>query len=84
MELGGAVGEQKQYGGCDILWLRELARGEFLETTTAPHYAGSFEYGARAGHGWNPLGRVRMLEEMAAHVAANAPRDDAPGRVKRE
>jgi hypothetical protein len=46
---------------------------EFLEQTSNPHYAGSFEYGARAGHGWNPLGRVRMLREMAEHIAGNTP-----------
>lgn len=46
---------------------------ELLEGTSSPHYGGSFEYGDRAGHGWNPLGLAGMLREMAEHIRANAP-----------
>ena len=52
---------------------------EYLEQTSEPYYSGSFEYGDRAGHGWNPLGRVNMLREMAAHVSVHAPAGEGPG-----
>ena len=52
---------------------------EYLEQTSEPYYSGSFEYGDRAGHGWNPLGQVNMLREMAEHVSVRAPAGEGPG-----
>lgn len=46
---------------------------QFLEGTTDPYYAGSFEYGDTAGHGWNPLGRIGLLRVMADHIRENTP-----------
>ncbi len=47
---------------------------EFLESTDNPYYAGSFRYGRPAkGHGWSPITNSELLQEMARHIAANAP-----------
>ena len=59
---------------------------EFLETTTAPHYAGVVEYGDRAEHCWNgahelpnAISRLRYhtlyVDRMMARIAATAPAD---------
>jgi hypothetical protein len=50
---------------------------EFLESTTSPAYGGSFQWGARGGHGWSPFqGRNAQLKAMAEHIAKNAPAGD--------
>ncbi|MFC1563746.1 alpha/beta hydrolase-fold protein [candidate division KSB1 bacterium] len=46
---------------------------EYLEKTVNPYYGGYFKYGPRGGHGWNPLGRINMMKEMAEHITENAP-----------
>ena len=46
---------------------------EFLESTRDPYYAGSFTYGARGGHGWNPYNGAQLLRIMAEHITENAP-----------
>jgi len=50
---------------------------DFLESTKAPHYGGSFTYGARGGHGWSPWSRqnhyVELTKVMAQHISKNAP-----------
>lgn len=46
---------------------------DFLESTTDPYYAGSFNYGPRGGHGWRPFGTEELLRQMAAQITANAP-----------
>jgi hypothetical protein len=52
---------------------------EFLESTRAPYYAGSFRYGRpMKGHGWQPMTNAGLVREIAAHVARNAPPGDDP------
>lgn len=46
----------------------------FLESTTAPYYAGSFEFGPRGGHGWRPMSSLELMRMMAVHITGNAPR----------
>jgi hypothetical protein len=46
---------------------------EFLEGTSAPHYGGSFTFGARGGHGWRPMSTAELLRTMADHITRNAP-----------
>lgn len=47
---------------------------DFLESTRAPYYAGSFRYGRpMKGHGWQPTTTADLLREMAAHIARRAP-----------
>lgn len=46
---------------------------EFLESTQSPYYAGSFNYGARGGHGWRPFSAEQLIHRMAEHIARNAP-----------
>jgi len=54
---------------------------EFLESTRAPYYAGSFRYGRpMKGHGWQPMTTADLLREMAAHIARRAPPGDPPHR----
>jgi len=48
----------------------------FLESTTNPYYAGSFQYGRpRKPHGWSPYGRGTGEREriMADHITKHAP-----------
>ena len=45
----------------------------FLESTRDPYYAGSFAYGARGGHGWQPYTRAQLLQLMSEHITKNAP-----------
>ena len=53
---------------------------DFLETTRKPYYAGTFSYGGRGGHGWNPFkSRGELVRLMAAHVEKSAP----PGRANK-
>jgi len=46
---------------------------DFLESTRDPYYAGSFTYGARGGHGWQPYNSAQLLRIMAEHITENAP-----------
>jgi len=46
----------------------------FLESTTDPYYAGSFDFGPRGGHGWRPMSNLELLRMMADHITRNAPR----------
>jgi len=48
---------------------------EFLESTTAPYYAGSFTFGARGGHGYRPndLAGMKLYRVMAEHILRNTP-----------
>ena len=53
---------------------------DFLESTRDPHYAGTFSYGGRGGHGWSPFkSRGELIRLMADHVQRNAP----PGKASR-
>lgn len=44
---------------------------EFLESTSAPYYNGSFSYGARGSHSWRPYGYDSLLVVMAEHIEKN-------------
>lgn len=44
---------------------------EFLESTNAPYYGGSFSYGARGSHSWRPYGYDSLLVIMAEHIERN-------------
>ena len=46
---------------------------EFLESTRDPYHAGSFNYGARGGHGWRPFNSAELIRIMAEHITKNAP-----------
>jgi len=64
-------------GDMDNYYLNEAVYEleEFLESTKAPYYAGSFRYGRpRAGHGWGRAGfnSEERIKEMAAHITKNA------------
>ena len=51
----------------------------FLESTTNPHYGGSFQYGRpRAGHGWGRANAdsEHRIQVMAQHITKNAPRGE--------
>jgi hypothetical protein len=54
----------------------------FLETTTDPYYGGSFEFGARGGHGWRPMSTPQLLRVMADHITRNASRGSSTNRWK--
>lgn len=45
----------------------------FLESSEAPHYGGTIEYGDRGGHGWSPFEGEELLETMAQHMTAASP-----------
>ncbi|KPK76766.1 MAG: hypothetical protein AMJ79_05520 [Phycisphaerae bacterium SM23_30] len=65
-------------GDMDNYYLNEAVyeMEAFLESTTDPYYAGSFQYGRpRKTHGWTPYGRnTGGLERvMAEHITKNAP-----------
>ena len=57
---------------------------EFLESTTDPHYAGSFTFGARGGHGYRPesMSGLRLYRIMADHITNNAPSGEDTERWK--
>jgi len=56
----------------------------FLESTRAPYYGGSFRYGRpMKGHGWQPMTNADLLREMADHIARRAPAGE-PVRSWRE
>lgn len=47
---------------------------KFLESTSDPHYEGSFEYGRpMKGHGWSPMSDAQLLRAMAASITRHAP-----------
>jgi hypothetical protein len=41
---------------------------DFLTKTTNPYYGGSFTYGERGGHGWQPYSDGQLLRVMAEHI----------------
>jgi len=46
----------------------------FLEKTTHPYYAGSFEFGRpEKGHGWEPVTSAGLVKEMAAYILRRSP-----------
>ena len=56
---------------------------EFLESTEAPAYEGSFRYGRpNRGHGWTPITNAELFREMADHLTKNAPPGSDPARWK--
>lgn len=42
---------------------------QFLESSESPHFAGTFAFGDRGGHGWSPFEGHELLETLAAHMA---------------
>jgi hypothetical protein len=47
---------------------------EFLKTTHAPHYEGSFDFGRpEKGHGWQSMTQENLIRAMAIHITAKAP-----------
>lgn len=49
------------------------ATEEFLESTRDPYYGGSFTWGARGSHGFNPMSREQMILMMSQHIIKNTP-----------
>lgn len=46
----------------------------FLESTTEPHYDGTFSYGRpMKGHGWRPMNNAELLRLMANHIEKYRP-----------
>ncbi|HZY35856.1 MAG TPA: alpha/beta hydrolase-fold protein [Mucilaginibacter sp.] len=41
---------------------------DFLTKTTNPYYAGSFTYGERGGHGWQPYSDGQLIKVMAEYL----------------
>jgi hypothetical protein len=41
---------------------------DFLTQTTNPYYGGSFTYGERGGHGWQPYTDVQLIRVMDAYL----------------
>jgi len=66
-------------GRMDNWWIEQAVYllEEYLASTENPHYEGRFEYGVRAGHGWNPWEEKGdaggMYREMAEHIEKNTP-----------
>ncbi len=48
---------------------------KFLESTTAPYYGGTVEYGDRGPHGWMPNGRD-LFELFEEHLLKNTPKSE--------
>lgn len=64
------TGDMDQFYLAPSVYLLE----EFLESTTAPYYAGEFGYGRpMKGHGWQPWTNADLIRIMADHVARRAP-----------
>lgn len=68
-------------GDMDNFYLNEAVYEleNFLENTTEPYYAGSFQYGRpRKTHGWNPYGvnSGNLEKVMAEHITKNAPKGE--------
>lgn len=50
---------------------------DFLENTTNPYYAGSFNFGRpMKGHGWQPTTTADLIRTMAQYVETQAPAED--------
>jgi hypothetical protein len=66
-------------GRMDDYYLNEAVYflDDFMSKTQNPHYPGRFEYGERAGHGWNPYKGMDLYREMAEHIAKNAPQGES-------
>ena len=48
---------------------------DFLKNSSDPHYSGSFTYGRPLkGHGWQPMTNAELVQIMAAHIRAHAPK----------
>ena len=41
---------------------------DFLTKTTNPYYGGSFTYGERGGHGWQPYPDTQLIRVMDAYL----------------
>ena len=71
-------------GDMDVFYLNlPVYRMEtFLESTTKPYYGGSFHYARpMMGHSWAGYQDdfpMRLLRDMAQHIAKNAPEGHAP------
>lgn len=64
------TGDMDQFYLAPSVYLLE----EFLESTTAPYYAGEFGYGRpMKGHGWQPWTNADLIRIMADHIARRAP-----------
>ncbi|MDE3180051.1 MAG: hypothetical protein KGM47_10390, partial [Acidobacteriota bacterium] len=51
----------------------------FLESSTNPHYEGTFGFGRpEKGHGWQPVNQETMVRWMAKHIRENAPQRTSP------
>lgn len=51
---------------------------QFLQGSTNPHYAGSFEYGRPGkGHGWQPMTNAQLVKQMAEQITGSAPAEMA-------
>jgi len=49
---------------------------DFLESTEDPYYDGAVIHGRpMKAHGWSPMTNAELVEEMARHVASQAPED---------
>ncbi len=46
---------------------------QFLESTTEPHYGGTFEYARKRGHCWGPE-QAKLMRLMTDHVKKTAPK----------
>jgi len=46
---------------------------DFLTKTTNPNYAGSFTYGERGGHGWQPYSDGQLIRVMDAYLKKTHP-----------
>jgi hypothetical protein len=48
---------------------------DFLKNSSDPHYSGSFTYGRPLkGHGWQPMTNAELVQIMAEHIRAHAPK----------
>jgi hypothetical protein len=49
----------------------------FLQKTSHPYYAGSFEFGRpEKGHGWESVTSAGLVKEMASYILRNSPKDE--------
>ena len=47
---------------------------DFLRTTRQPYFGGTFSWGGRGGHSWNPFGsQGELLRLISLHIEASAP-----------
>ncbi len=53
---------------------------DFLESTTDPYYAGTFQYGRPLkGHGWQPTTNAELVQNMAKYIVDHSPATGKPG-----